>query len=513
MATPEHNGSPGIQSAHRRELARVRNALCEPDGFRLIIALFNDPAYRERITAALPAGTALKIAPGAEVGWLERQLAELAHSGRPVYLTGLETWFDDDPPRRIRGLNYHRERLAEVAPIPILCWLPAVLAADLAREAPDLWAWRELVADFGTAPRQLGTPARVTADQPAVQSDTAARRLAALDRALDGKRPTTPSDAGLLLERAQLRSDLGRLDAARTDAQTALAIYREAGRVGDAASASAQVGMLAQRAGRFKDAEQHYEAALTGYRQIGHPLAEGQVLARIGHCHQAQGEVDLARHAYSRWLELTRRINYRYGEGSALGSLGMLEAEQGNVDAARAAFTAALAIARELGDERAEALGLANLALMDMEHGDPAAAERNLRRAIALARTLHLHATEVAATTNLGLLLLRTGRTDAAVALQEKALMLAKDAGDRRGELTAVVNLGSTLQASGRLDEALDQFSAAVRIAAALGDRKSEATGWEAIEGLLSALGRSDDLAGIRLRRGEPHPRSAVPTD
>jgi tetratricopeptide (TPR) repeat protein len=513
MARRKRDARSSIASAHRRELAYVVNALREPDGFRLIIALFNDPSYRDRITAALPAGASLKIVPDADVGWFELELAGLARSGRPVYLTGLETWFDEDPPRRIRGLNYHRERLAEVAPVPILCWLPSVLAAELAREAPDLWAWRELVADFGTAQRRVGTPARAAAEEPSAQPDTAARRLVALHRALDGKRPTKPVDAGLLLERARLRADMGLLDDARGDAETALKIYRGEGRIADAAAACAHLGTIALRAGRTKDAEEHFSAALDGFRRIAHPTAEGQVLRLLGLYHQSQGAVDRARQVYRQGLELARSIHDRYAEASALGNIGTLEAEQGNADAARAAFTSALAIARELGNPREEAVGLANLALVGLENGDPVALERDLRRAIELARAAGDPATESAAATNLGLLLLRTGRLDAALAAQQQALALAKQAGDRRGELTAAGNLGSSLKAAGRLEDALGHFRNALRIAAELGDRASEAMGLEAIEDVLSALGRSDDAAEISRRRGESQPRSAVSID
>lgn len=66
----------------------------------------------------------------------------MADEGELIHLVGGQTWFSDLDNPRWEDLNLRREALFKRVPVKVLFWLTPQRVAQMARAAPDLWAWR-----------------------------------------------------------------------------------------------------------------------------------------------------------------------------------------------------------------------------------------------------------------------------------------------------------------------------------------------------------------------------------
>ena len=83
--------------------------------------------------------------PAADAEGLERLIVAAASEADLIHLSGASDWLT---PERWQGLNIRRDRLAESARARLVWWLHPRNVAEMATQAPDLWAWRGGVYSF-----------------------------------------------------------------------------------------------------------------------------------------------------------------------------------------------------------------------------------------------------------------------------------------------------------------------------------------------------------------------------
>ena len=83
--------------------------------------------------------------PAADAECLEQLIVATAADADLIHLSGAPDWLT---PQRWQGLNIRRDRLAESARARLVWWLHPRNVAEMATQAPDLWAWRGGVYSF-----------------------------------------------------------------------------------------------------------------------------------------------------------------------------------------------------------------------------------------------------------------------------------------------------------------------------------------------------------------------------
>ena len=135
------------------ELGRLARAVGHgPDFQILIVEAVSDEARRMAREAIDHAARerGLRVAevcwdPAADAEGLERLIVAAASDVDLIHLSGASDWLT---PERWQGLNIRRDRLAESARARLVWWLHPRNVAEMATQAPDLWAWRGGVYSF-----------------------------------------------------------------------------------------------------------------------------------------------------------------------------------------------------------------------------------------------------------------------------------------------------------------------------------------------------------------------------
>lgn len=135
------------------ELGRLARAVGHgPDFQILIVEAVSDEARRMAREAIDHAAEerGLRVAeacwdPAADAEGLEQLIVAAATAADLIHLSGASDWLT---PQRWQGINIRRDRLAESARARLVWWLHPRNVAEMATQAPDLWAWRGGVYSF-----------------------------------------------------------------------------------------------------------------------------------------------------------------------------------------------------------------------------------------------------------------------------------------------------------------------------------------------------------------------------
>ena len=141
------------EPAFGAELGRLARAVGHgPDFQILIVEAVADEATRMAREAIdhVAEERGLRVAevcwdPAADAEGLERLIVAAASDVDLIHLSGASDWLT---PERWQGLNIRRDRLAESARARLVWWLHPRNVAEMATQAPDLWAWRGGVYSF-----------------------------------------------------------------------------------------------------------------------------------------------------------------------------------------------------------------------------------------------------------------------------------------------------------------------------------------------------------------------------
>ena len=135
------------------ELGRLARAVGHgPDFQILIVEAVSDEAKRTARDAIDHAAEerGLRVAevcwdPAADADGLEQLIIAAVTDADLIHLSGAPNWLTS---QRWQGLNIRRDRLAESARARLVWWLHPRNVAEMATQAPDLWAWRGGVYSF-----------------------------------------------------------------------------------------------------------------------------------------------------------------------------------------------------------------------------------------------------------------------------------------------------------------------------------------------------------------------------
>ena len=135
------------------ELGRLARAVGHgPDFQILIVEAVADEARRMAREAIDHAAKerGLRVAevcwdPAADADGLEQLIVAAVTDADLIHLSGAPNWLTS---QRWQGLNIRRDRLAESARARLVWWLHPQNVAEMATQAPDLWAWRGGVYSF-----------------------------------------------------------------------------------------------------------------------------------------------------------------------------------------------------------------------------------------------------------------------------------------------------------------------------------------------------------------------------
>jgi len=135
------------------ELGRLARAVGHgPDFQILIVEAVSDEAKRTARDAIDHAAEerGFRVAevcwdPAADADGLEQLIIAAVTDADLIHLSGAPNWLTS---QRWQGLNIRRDRLAESARARLVWWLHPRNVAEMATQAPDLWAWRGGVYSF-----------------------------------------------------------------------------------------------------------------------------------------------------------------------------------------------------------------------------------------------------------------------------------------------------------------------------------------------------------------------------
>ena len=153
-------GALALDPPHFAEYQRLVKTISFGPGFQFLIVEFNDVAYRTQLAAAIDdmlkaegvAVHAVDLHNGGfnDVSAFEATIRSLGSGSRAIHVFGGEAWFDG---ARIEAFNIRREAFSQIGPIKMLLWLTSNVIEEIAKRAPDLWAWRgSVVFSFVRAP-------------------------------------------------------------------------------------------------------------------------------------------------------------------------------------------------------------------------------------------------------------------------------------------------------------------------------------------------------------------------
>ncbi|MBI4878640.1 MAG: SUMF1/EgtB/PvdO family nonheme iron enzyme [Planctomycetes bacterium] len=427
------SGAAQADSEYRALVLAARDA----GGFRLLLAVHDDPAVRRDVAARLETDLRARSIDLVQVDLAESPeegtLLETVHSRVEaasrsdarlvVSVVGLDSRLDFSPgaPVGVRFLedaNLHRDAFPKACPFPLIFWLTPLAATALARSAPDLSHWRSATFDF------CG-PLRVD------PSDFAS--TSALEK---------HEHVAALVERLQrLESVPGADSPAQLRAKADLLV---------------RLGIAQLATGAIRKAVDILTRALEIARQIGDPRIEGRVLGNLGMARLQAGDVRDGIQLHEEQLEIARRVGDRESENMALLHLGVGHSKLDDRATAIRLWTECADRARESRNWPMERKAAGNLVIGHLKQDDHAAALRLAERELQCASEFGDRAGVAEFESLLSQAQLLAGDLVQAVEHGERSLEMARELGDRLLEAQASWNLGLAYQHAGELPKALE---------------------------------------------------------
>lgn len=453
-------------------------------GFRLALALYDDPLERDAIIQSLASELAtdsirvLKLdlrVPSAQstlLARIEEILGQQAEGFRPVVMVvNLDALVEYNPELLSSGsetdflatANLHRERFATSCPAPLILWTTELLERAFVKQAPDLWQWRSHVFDLRTRSRDEGlanSPLQSNEDHrqhPEVRLQRLEDELAAYRKA-----GSLRDEMRILNAIGLARMSIGSVRLARNDFNEVLRIAKELGDRHWEGAALGNLGLVHSELGKSRDAIGFFEKSLALYREFDDLHLQAVALSNLGLSIANLGNVPRAIEFHEKALVIDREIGNQRGEAIDLGSIGVAYLMMGDAQRAIEFLEQQLVTARKIGDRSLEGaalggLGLAYVALGDIQNGIDFHCQH-----LAIARSMGDRRGEGSASGNLGLAYDRLGDPAKAIACYKQQLTLVRESGDLRGEGNALWNLALAYDSLGQRQEAVFHAEAAL---------------------------------------------------
>lgn len=335
------------------ELAALTHALEFASSFSLLFVVCNQAPQRQRlmaeVRARLPQFTIQEIQFSDPVNHLLDALRERLDSSLSdaVFVSGLEHSLPDlagaSTTPFIANLNASRNSFPQIAPCPLVLWVPEYVLTAIAQGAPDFFSIRSGVYAFAATPEELTGFAHTLSVGEHWQAQSLPLsekrdRTAAIERLL-AEYETLPVDRRdrkaewRLLDRlGVLLYTQGNYAEALRQFQRALKLAEELGDRKRAASSLHQLGILHQIRGEYSEAMQYYEQSLRISEELGDRGAVASSVGQLGILHQARGEYGEALHRYEQSLRISEELGDRRSIAISHARIGQLFTETGRYE-------------------------------------------------------------------------------------------------------------------------------------------------------------------------------------
>jgi tetratricopeptide (TPR) repeat protein len=294
------------------ELRALVRALQFGDKFALIFVRCNQPQQRkeliEKLRAQLPQFNLQEIHFSEPTTHLLDSLRERISDPRPdaVFVSGLEyslpTAADAHNTPFIANLNAARNSFPQVAPCPLVLWVPEYVLTAISRGAPDFFSIRSGVYFFATAPGETSDFAHAL---------TAGSGWAVWNLSLSEKQERIAAIESLLTDYEALPSN-------RRDYQIEMRLCL-------------RLAHLLLMQGAYSSGQRYVEKSLCLARELSNLEWQASALNGLGHIYHRQGRLEEAAAVYLQCLEIHREVGDRDLVAQDLSSLGKIYLKQNHM--------------------------------------------------------------------------------------------------------------------------------------------------------------------------------------
>jgi glycosyltransferase involved in cell wall biosynthesis/tetratricopeptide (TPR) repeat protein len=407
------------------ELAELERLLCSAQGFTLVFVRSSTPVDTRRILEPLTANLAtkkirLRELPLAEevLDLYDRLLGMHPKESEVLVVTGFEhsISFGVGAPSALERLNRARARFRKLS-CPVVLVLPKRALDQLARWAPDFWAWSRAVIQTRTVSLPPVTPAaelpgdvgllNLTSQQKNRHFEVLYNKLA------DQERDNTGNEAGrselnrqmawLLLSLGELKvadiyaqkawklspvgsrerelalNELAVISEARGDLDGALRIrreeelplYKKTSNVRGQAITRGRIADILEIRGKHDEALNVHQELLSVYEELQDVRERAVTMGRIADLHQARGKLDEALRLRQEVLPVYEELKDRHAQAVTWGRIADVLEEQGKLDEAlRIREEEVFPVYEQLGSLREQAMILVKIADVLKSRGD-----------------------------------------------------------------------------------------------------------------------------------------------
>ncbi len=367
LATP-----PSLAPEVALDLARLTDALRIAEGGFIGFALFDTFPARDAMIREIDMRLAgevvirrIELTP--DQPYLHERLERPAEGERVAYfVSGLEGISAEARDQAFGALQIKREAIGRLD-VPVILWMVEGNLLDLAKRAPDFFAWRAGLYDFRSpdrAPQRVEELGRAIAKMlreyspSLIPPEELRKRIKTFEQLLAWRQAEPDAQPGVI---AELHHDLGLLHAQLNEWDAALVHYQQAhemrewlGDTAGVASTLIGIGGILDDKGEWDAALAHYQQARETYERLGDTAGVARTLNNIGNIFDNKGEWDAALVHYQQARETYERLGDTAGVAGTLWNIGLVYEKQRRMVDALSVMEQSIELERRLGHPDAE---------------------------------------------------------------------------------------------------------------------------------------------------------------
>ncbi len=331
-----------------------------------------------------------------------------------------------------RILNYTREEFAKIKQ-PIIIWVDKVSLGIIARSAPDFWAWRARVSEFGGVSGGLKYGGEVEAAETIWRGKISDEEMQSYERAL--------------------------------------AEFQERGDEKEVSKILGQLGILYYRRGEWDRAIEYYEKSMEIFDAIGNQHGLAKAYGNLGNAYASKGEWDLAIEYFDKNMEISKALGDQHGLAKTYNNLGPVYEDKGMWDRAIEYFEESMKIFEDLGDQHELAKTYNNLGNAYASKGEWDLAIEYFDKSMEISKALGDQHGLAKTYGNLGSVYYHKGEWDHAIEYYKKDMGISEDIGDQHGLAKTYNNLGLVYYHKGEWDRVIKYYEKSMETFEALEDQ------------------------------------------
>jgi tetratricopeptide (TPR) repeat protein len=329
------NGPLGweLHSSHSGPLLRLNRLLGDSKKFNLILTIFNDPVYRDRLMNHLERmhGNIGRLTLDSDKPLplvdFESALHAAAQQSDALCVVDIDVWLTGrDGKRNLQGLNAHRESIARTCPRPLLLWLTEDTLKTFAYKAPDLWAWRTAVLDFCIEKEPPSDLLDKQTDPDVLIIEDKLTRIEQIETALTNEADLTSRQrASLMMESGRLNQSIGNLDRASELFTLSAQLFNDLNDRRHAAIATGDIARIKLDKGDVDAALKLHQERLEVFDALGDRRERAVTLGDIARIKVSKGDVDAALKLHQEMLEVFQNLGDLDGIANTLWSMAHID--------------------------------------------------------------------------------------------------------------------------------------------------------------------------------------------